>query len=200
MRALSIEQNLESSEEIGRLWCEEIKAEMRPEYLAGIKTFEESLAAPLKEQHASLFEGNSNGSTCRKAEPRPLDEATALDLATTMKATAAKLFGQHYDGTGMLGDLAVKLEAASDAVLTQLRKPVLPAGPKRKPGPTPGKKSKRRKPDKAVIAASKPRQATAATAVDHHGAVGNGAQALLDAAAQRATELGTTFVGDNFSV
>jgi hypothetical protein len=118
---------------------------MRPEYLAGIKTLDEILTAPVQEHYTALKDIKSKDQTSREVDPKPWDEATAIDLATTMKTTAGKLFDQHFDGTNMLGALAVQLEEAADKVLTQLRNPQLPGGRKKKPGPTPGKKSKRKK-------------------------------------------------------
>ena len=47
-----------------------------------------------------------------------LDPETAMELAGTIKATATKLFGSG----NILGDLAAKLDEASDSVFRALRK------------------------------------------------------------------------------
>jgi hypothetical protein len=108
---------LEDSQGMISLFMEEIKQEMNIEYLSGLKEAIEGVVPEAEEPEdieldPALVETNS------KNKDQELEMETAMELATTIKATACKLF-QHGN---ILGELAVRLDEASDSVFRLLRK------------------------------------------------------------------------------
>lgn len=121
MESLEEWVGLEWSTGMVSLFMEEIKKEMNIEYLVGIKTPLEGTAAEADEdEDVELPEKLPTSETTeskRGKQEKELDLETALTLATTIKATACKLF-QHGD---ILGELALRLDDASDSVFKLLR-------------------------------------------------------------------------------
>ena len=111
---------LEESQGMVSMFMEEIKQEMNIEYLVGLKEPVEGVVPEAEEGEdvqADPPPGDTEGT--RSKEPtRELDLETAMELASTIKSTACKLF-EHGD---ILGDLAVRLDDASDSVFRLLRK------------------------------------------------------------------------------
>mmetsp|Transcript_67005 Transcript_67005/g.187302 ORF Transcript_67005/g.187302 Transcript_67005/m.187302 type:complete len:945 (+) Transcript_67005:68-2902(+) len=112
---------LEDSQGMVSLFMEEIKTEMNIEYLVGLKEPLEATVPeaeegedPQTEPPLTETQDGKNG----KESARELDLETALELASTIKSTACKLFA-HGD---ILGELAVRLDDASDSVFRLLRK------------------------------------------------------------------------------
>jgi hypothetical protein len=111
---------LEDSQGMISLFMEEIKTEMNIEYLVGLKEPVEGVVPEAEEGEDAQADppeenvDNKNG----KEVMRELDIETAIELASTIKSTACKLF-EHGD---ILGELAVRLDDASDSVFRLLRK------------------------------------------------------------------------------
>lgn len=111
---------LEDSQGMISLFMEEIKTEMNIEYLVGLKEPVEGVVPEAEEEEdaqADTSEETVEGKN-GKEPPRELDLETAMALASTIKSTACKLF-EHGD---ILGELAVRLDDASDSVFRLLRK------------------------------------------------------------------------------
>jgi hypothetical protein len=106
---------LEDSQGMLALYMEEIKNEMNIEYLTGLKEVVESTVPEADEGEDAQIEPSSD---TNKDGPADLDVETAMELAATIKSTATKLFG-HGD---ILGELAVRLDEASDSIFHLLRK------------------------------------------------------------------------------
>lgn len=113
---------LEDSQGMVSLFMEEIKQEMNIEYLVGLKEPVEGVVPEAEEDEDMELDQpieateTQNGKSVTK--DKELDIETAIELATTIKSTACKLF-QHGN---ILGELAVRLDDASDAVFRLLRK------------------------------------------------------------------------------
>ncbi len=111
---------LEESQGMVSLFMEEIKTEMNIEYLVGLKEPVEGVVPEAEEgedAQADPVDETAEGKN-GKDVPRELDLETAMALASTIKSTACKLFA-HGD---ILGELAVRLDDASDSVFRLLRK------------------------------------------------------------------------------
>lgn len=109
---------LEDSHGMIALFMEEIKEEMNIEFLVGLKEPIEAVVTEAEEGEdkqlpPDLVEGLQDG----KAKGTDLTVEKAMELATAIKATACKLF-EHGD---ILGELAVRLDEASDSVFRLLR-------------------------------------------------------------------------------
>lgn len=121
---------LEESQGMIALFMEEIKQEMNIEYLVGIKEPLEGavqeaqkgedaqLPKPVEPSDSGSGSATKSGSRDNQNKETELDLETAIELATTIKSTACKLF-QHGD---ILGELAVRLDDASDSIFLLLRK------------------------------------------------------------------------------
>jgi len=108
--------NLEDSDELNNLLREEIKEEMNIGYLVGLKeTVESTIPEADEPEEPELEDSKIEKYNSKDGE---LDVGEAMELAETIKATAVKLFGNG----NILGDLAVKLDEASDSVFQLLRK------------------------------------------------------------------------------
>jgi hypothetical protein len=105
---------LEEEEEMTAMFIEELKDEMNIEFLVGLKQAVEGTVPEAEEGEEP--EGVPENAAIAANEE--LDIATAIELASTIKSTASKLF-QHGD---ILGDLAVRLDEASDGIFRLLRK------------------------------------------------------------------------------
>jgi hypothetical protein len=105
---------LEEEEEMTAMFIEELKDEMNIDFLVGLKQAVEGSVPEAEEGEEP--EGVPENTAIAANEE--LDIATAIELASTIKSTASKLF-QHGD---ILGDLAVRLDEASDGIFRLLRK------------------------------------------------------------------------------
>jgi hypothetical protein len=105
---------LEEEEEMTSMCIEELKDEMNIEFLVGLKQAVEGTVPEAEEGEEP--EGVPEDAVIVANEE--LDVGTAIELASTIKSTASKLF-QHGD---ILGDLAVRLDEASDGIFRLLRK------------------------------------------------------------------------------
>ena len=107
---------LEDSQGMIALSMEEIKEEMNIDYLVGLNNPVEGVAPEADEPDDPELEPETVAANEKAA--RELKVETAMELATKIKATACTLFG-HGD---ILGELAVRLDEASDSIFGLLRK------------------------------------------------------------------------------
>jgi hypothetical protein len=105
---------LEEEEEMTSMFIEELKDEMNIDFLVGLKQAVEGTVPEAEEGE----EPEGVPENVAIAANEELDVGTAIELASTIKSTASKLF-QHGD---ILGDLAVRLDEASDGIFRLLRK------------------------------------------------------------------------------
>jgi hypothetical protein len=107
---------LEDSASLINLYLQEIKEEMEIRFLVGLEDAVEHVVPEADEAEEIEFESSKlEKSDLVKPE---LDIETAMELASTIKATAVKLF----ENGNILGELAVKLDEASDSVFRLLRR------------------------------------------------------------------------------
>jgi transposase-like protein len=107
---------LEDSQGMISLFMEEIKQEMNIDYLVGLKEPIEGVVPEAEEGEDVELEPEKVEQANKKDEELQLQ--TAIELATTIKSTACKLF-EHGN---ILGELAVRLDEAADSVFRLLRK------------------------------------------------------------------------------
>jgi hypothetical protein len=123
MDALESWVGLEGSNIVRQLHFEEIKEEMNIQYLVGLRQPIENVVPEADEPEDPELESwlvEKNNLAQKPKEELPIEELdleTAVALATTIKATACKLF-EHGN---ILGDLAVQLNDAADSVFGLLR-------------------------------------------------------------------------------
>lgn len=108
---------VEESDPVLHLFREEIKEEMNILYLAGLEDMPEKTLPMADEQEDPELDESRMTANIAKTEEL-LDYETAVALAGNIKATAVKLF-QNGD---VLGDLAVKLDDATDSIFRLLKK------------------------------------------------------------------------------
>ncbi|KAG7350490.1 DDE superfamily endonuclease [Nitzschia inconspicua] len=107
---------LEESDPVVNLFREEIKEEMNILYLAGLEEMPETTIPEADEPEEPELEESKIKANSTKAEE--LDYEKAVELAGNIKATAVKLLRNG----NILGDLAVKLDDATDSIFSLLRK------------------------------------------------------------------------------
>jgi hypothetical protein len=114
---------LETSEAILDLQMDEIKEEMNIEHLCGLRQPIEGAVPEADEGDDQELEEwlVARNTVAQKPgdddQSRELDLPTAVELASSIKATACKLFEHGH----LLGDLAVHLNEAADSVFDLLR-------------------------------------------------------------------------------
>jgi len=114
---------LENSAEVKALQMDEVKEEMNIDFLCNIRQSIEGTIPEADETEDPELEGwlvEKNTVSQKPADDgslQQLDLATALRLASSIKATATKVFGEGNS----LGELAVQLNNAADYVFELLR-------------------------------------------------------------------------------
>mmetsp|Transcript_21061 Transcript_21061/g.32148 ORF Transcript_21061/g.32148 Transcript_21061/m.32148 type:complete len:964 (+) Transcript_21061:75-2966(+) len=116
MESLEEWVGLEDSQGMIALFMEEIKQEMNIEHLVGLKEPIEGVVPEADEPDEPELEQEVVARNEKTDEE--LQIGTAIELATKIKATACTLF----DHGNILGELAVRLDEASDSIFRLLRK------------------------------------------------------------------------------